>query len=376
MKPRSEFFLCLALLVVSFFCLHALEAKNLQNSPFQDCPDKQESIKTDRFPFPPAEGLTKIHFHYRDSSRIRRTFDCWVDSNYIMQEELRFGYPANLEVVRNELDQILTQRARAKALKSGLSEYKNITITHDSVDNPRDLMWKPKYSKTVNGEFKDWLGAEARMVAVRYFKDRGFELGKKIEVDYKSIGDEERDHVSDCYEKLVRHSGEGGTEEIVRMLLTSFQEMCVEFPLDQVGAMYKAGFWPPVTVLDQQAGDCDSKAVALLALWQRTMPQMMLFVESVSEEEKERMHVPSVWRPLFDKHALIGIEGIPDGDQESEVEGVRRFIYCEVSAPQLPGYMFFKLAGTWERKLCLTDNCSEPDRPSQGQHVPIHLNPF
>jgi hypothetical protein len=112
MKPRSELFFCLGLLVVSFMGLHALELERPRLPGFSigNCPDPRDSHKnSSKLTISPVPGTTRIPFNYHDFSGMTHSFDCWIDSDYLINEELRLGLPVGTEAIRSDIDRVFTK---------------------------------------------------------------------------------------------------------------------------------------------------------------------------------------------------------------------------------------------------------------------------
>ena len=139
------------------------------------------------------------------------------------------------------------------------------------------------------------------------------------------------------------------------LLSALFQEMTFERPENE-NDLYKAGFRPPIAVLQRGKGDCDSKSVALCSLWRSPGPQMILLLADLTEAEKAS--VPPELRAS--QHAFLGYQSSAGPDTVRA--GNLHFVLYEASHALNPAAGKLRpgqalTSSPPQRGICLTDDC-------------------
>lgn len=156
-----------------------------------------------------------------------------------------------------------------------------------------------------------------------FLEGRGIRLrGGEMSVAYGSCVSRNRPRVRSALEALRGAAPSLGMYEFLALLLAHVQQIpYAEQPLTE-GEKVTLGFWVPPRVLVENGGDCDSKGIALAAIWKnfRNSPLIVF-------------RVP--------KHFFLGL-AIPSPTIEGTVTvGGLRYTLCEVTGLELlpPGYI-------------------------------------
>lgn len=118
----------------------------------------------------------------------------------------------------------------------------------------------------LSGEFKKQFDLTVR----DYFGRQHFRYGPEgIAVDYPAVQDWQAGFVKELYGRMLQTAQHEAMQEreFVTLLVNFVQQLRYRIPPDSVGGTKTGGFWPPVTCLVEQAGDCDSKSTLFATLY-------------------------------------------------------------------------------------------------------------
>jgi len=385
MKPSFlNWFLCLGILVASLWEIETLQASGAGS------PDiAQSRVANSCTPeLKQRAGILEATFCYHDFAESLHRFSCPIDANFAYQEEMSFGYPVG-EPALAELDRRLVETLD-KAV-GPLARYVSLKVAHTSVapTTPRyHILWEYRLEKfqwdaelpdvqreeafNVEKRIRQDLKSFGHQVYLDYLRERGFDFRPTgdprrgfLDIAYKRLADRARPMLADCFDRFIREAGASDQEEILQLLLASFQELTFQRPSAEEDGVYQAEFWVPTRVLRCASGDCDSKATALCSLWQNARPQIILFVIQIPEDEKQK--IPPGMQA--DEHVLLGIEAYPGVNQATVPVGNRQYVLSEVVRPLAPGFgkilpgktLFSVIPNSG---FCMTEDC----QGTQGTH--------
>jgi len=156
-----------------------------------------------------------------------------------------------------------------------------------------------------------------------FLEGRGIRLqGGEMSVAYGLCVSRNRPRVRPALEALRGAAPSLGLYDFLGLLLAHIQQIpFADQPLTE-GEKITLGFWPPPRVLVENGGDCDSKGIALAALWKNFKNSPVIVFK-----------VP--------RHLFLGL-AIPSPTVEGTVTvGGLRYTLCEVTGLELlpPGYL-------------------------------------
>lgn len=329
-------------------------------------------------PEPPPGQPVKVSFKYNDFDGGFHRFDCTIDSDFYQHENSAFGFPVDHEALWHDLDDRLTDRIRSDI--ESVVHWSKIKVDHKLPEEPvpaGGFLWSYRLhwevAKAEEGIFINWkdenLARVSNEVAVSYFAEKGFELlpGQtsnknsvvgSLEIDYERLASEARTATDDCYDRFVREAGAGSREEILRLLVAAFQELCYQRPPQEEDHLYKGELWVPAQVLGSGKSDCDSSAVAFFSFWQRTGVETVLLVEDLPIKLREKLPLELQIDNPDPKHALLGVNATRVGKQSTARVGLRDFVLFETLPLNPKLQVGDRLpAGKVARTVCMTDDC-------------------
>jgi hypothetical protein len=164
---------------------------------------------------------------------------------------------------------------------------------------------------------------ELEPLKAEFLAGRGVRLkGGEMSVDYGWSAMRNRPRVRPALEALRAAAPGLGLYDFLSLLLAFVQEIpFVEQPLAE-GDKVTLGFWGPPRVLVENGGDCDSKGIALAALWKNFKNSPLIV-----------FRVPN--------HFFLGL-AVPSPTAEGTVTvGGLRYTLCEVTGLELlpPGFL-------------------------------------
>lgn len=149
----------------------------------------------------------------------------------------------------------------------------------------------------------------------KYLQQKGFRLeGDKFVVDYGQIAKKNRSRVKTVISSMKGSRKKISFTQFLSLLLSFVQEINYGTPPIQDGDKIILGFWPPLKVLINNYGDCDSKGVTFASLWMNYKKYPLLLIK-----------VP--------RHLFIGL-AIPSFRGEDVTVGGLKYTFCEVTGPE------------------------------------------
>jgi hypothetical protein len=287
-----------------------------------------------------------LDFGWRDFRHNTQAVRLSVAKRELAEAEAEFGYTdaeleaylqAHLDKMARETAAALRAFVEAEIKRSRHSRFLGVTdqgplaFTVDFYTPPEDVreaarkdflritsaLAKEQERLTKKME-KDIVGLKAA-----FFEGRGIRLaGREMTVAYGICALRNRPRMRPSLEALRRAAPKLGLYDFLALLVAFVQEVPFVKPPMTEGERMILEFWVPSRILVENGGDCDSKGVALAALWKnfRTTP-LLLF------------KVPD--------HVFLGI-AVPSPTTEGTVTiGGLRYTLCEVTGQDLlpPGFI-------------------------------------
>jgi len=148
-----------------------------------------------------------------------------------------------------------------------------------------------------------------------YMQQLGFRLdGDKYVVDYGRIAKKNKVRVKPVIAGMQKVRTKISFNKFLLLLLSFVQEINYGTPPIKDGDKVILGFWPPLKVLVNNYGDCDSKGVLFASLWLNYRKYPLLLIK-----------IP--------QHLFIGL-AIPSFRGEDISIGGLKYTFCEVAGPE------------------------------------------
>ncbi|MBN2108953.1 MAG: hypothetical protein JW832_16120 [Deltaproteobacteria bacterium] len=244
-----------------------------------------------------------------------RKEDYWAEKKF-------FGY--NREAMNGRIRERLQGYVDDQIEKAGYAQYITCTVNAD-----RSVSWQfdtPPALVSAITSFRDQLRNSLQALfdyeLRREYRNCGFVLvGDYIVPDYNQLVQRSLPAVGAAWDALFQ-AGRGYEERQRIGLLAAFiQEMRYEVPPAVINSRSTCGFYPPLEVLVNGHGDCDSKCAAFAALWRRMTDRPIILISTAS-------------------HMLVGVGITPMAGQSACRLGNQTYVLCEVAGPakNYPGY--------------------------------------
>ena len=293
-----------------------------------------------------SEAAFDLEVVWKDFKRTDWTVRCSLLKSDLAAAEAEFGYTeAELEAAVREpvdkmrRDSLVALRAfvQAEIAKGRYGDYiqvvdkgplafnLNLTPLPDNIRDEARKEFRRVAAAMAEEQARQLKKMEKELEPLKaeFLAGRGVRLkGGEISVDYGWSVTRNRPRVRPALEALRDVAPGLGLYDFLSLLLAFVQEIpFVEQPLAEAEKVI-LGFWAPPRVLVENAGDCDSKGIALAALWKNFKNSPLIV-----------FRVP--------KHFFLGL-AIPSPTAEGTVTvGGLRYTLCEVTGQELlpPGFL-------------------------------------
>lgn len=274
------------------------------------------------------------------------TIEFALTKTAVKESNQEFGYyPAELERFTDEeirpLQEAMIRSLRAFTLQliagSPHSLYLNIQDKDDlsfslkmsvpsSVSNELRAEIKNEFDLILSALAKEQkkqvknIEKEKRARKKIFMQAHGFRLdGDKYVVDYSLVAHHNKVRIQSVISAMRQAYSNLSFNKFLSMLLSFVQEINYGTPPIKDNDKIIFGFWPPLKVLVNNYGDCDSKGVVFASLWLNYRKYPLLLIK-----------IP--------RHLFIGL-AIPSFRGEDISIGGLKYTFCEVTGPEktLPG---------------------------------------
>lgn len=251
-----------------------------------------------------AKGSSIEHsYTFDDARRKRHEITIVIPGAVIEESNSRYGYS------KKDLYQELVKEA-----EQFTQRHKGIF----KVSVTKDLGYQYRYKKGYEhlaAEYK----SNAENVMKNYYQARFLTLANSVySIDYPAVQQWQYPFVKNVYEKLKdeAHRGEMNEREFITLLANFVQNLKYKVPPARRGDYEILGFWPPVTCLNEKAGDCDSKSTLFATLLSHYRKAASILI-------------------LTERHAFIGIKDQHRTFPMDRVQrvGGRDFLLVEMTNP-------------------------------------------
>jgi len=271
----------------------------------------------------------KVSYGFMDYRGNTQRIHCEIGIADHKNEFESFGY--NDEAINKAVDYYLQKDVDKEIAKTGLTGYMTVKFSGGggyewSYEIPGTLGFdeiakkKTKALEIVQRIETVYPGKQEKLEA-RLYQQRGFLLKKnELHFDYVGIIRRAEEPLKNCMEALKEASKDYGIRQKIGLYLSFFQEIRYVVPPDNVEGRKIIGLWVPTEVIVNNHGDCDSKSLALAAMYTRLGIPVIV------------VRVPG--------HVLLGVQGTPGADQAFVQIKNQYFILCEPAGPAKlePGY--------------------------------------
>ena len=149
-----------------------------------------------------------------------------------------------------------------------------------------------------------------------YLEERGLRYSDgKISVNYGEMVQFNRKRLRPVVLKIRELNRKTGLNIFLTTLLSYIQKITYGIPDMEEGGRFVLGFWPPLKVLANNFGDCDSKSVVFASSWVNVFRYPLLLIK-----------IPN--------HMFIGLAVPTHQESGVRINGLR-YTLCEVTGPDM-----------------------------------------
>ena len=291
-----------------------------------------------RFQKTEKAGSFQLAYTWQDYSLRSRRISFDINKRDLEASELEFGYftselenfvEAQVRDSRIEMIKNLKKYTERQIAQSEFTQYLSIREAGALSFNlslsippsqPPSLYKKAKaeYERITLGlarEQERYLKAiekEISQYKKTYLENRGFRLDKDtISVNYNQSVKRNRPRVRSVVGRIRDVAGDVSLNYFLALILSFVQEIQYGIPPTEEQGKIILGFWPPLKVLVNNFGDCDSKGVTFASMWMNYKKFPVILIK-----------VP--------EHLFVGL-AIPSLGREGIVINGLRYTLCEVT---------------------------------------------
>ncbi|MFC2158492.1 hypothetical protein ACFLT9_11705 [Acidobacteriota bacterium] len=242
-------------------------------------------------------------------------------------EELESFLEGKLAPLRTEMITFLRSFTESQIGRSQFSQYFTVQDTDSlsfniKITAPPDLYaevkaefdkitrqiadHQEKYFKNIEKENQRWMG--------KYLEERGLRYSNgKISVNYGEMVRKNSKRIREIVLRLKELNRKTNLNIFLTTLLSFIQKIDYGIPELEENGKYVLGFWPPLKVLGNNFGDCDSKSVTFASSWINISGYPILL-----------MKIPN--------HMFIGLAMPTHQESGIRINGLR-YTMCEVTGP-------------------------------------------
>ena len=145
-----------------------------------------------------------------------------------------------------------------------------------------------------------------------FLENRGLRLERgAVSVNYSQNVKRNRPRVRSVVKRIRDAAGNVSLNNFLALMLSFIQEIQYGIPPLEEEHKIILGFWPPLKVLVNNFGDCDSKGVAFAAMWMNYKKYPLLLI-------------------IVPEHLFVGL-AVPSLGREGTVINGLRYTFCEVT---------------------------------------------